>query len=295
MSQQQQQNDFDLALHTKWYTKTPPAFPLPSMVALGPCTSTYSWTFEQDFTGTTKTLICAVRFTSSKNITKVRIVFKASDPSATVVAAEQKHYPPPPAPSEDDLIRASSLYGENLALWVEAAVGTTVGDGECWTLVHTALVDLALTYSANGIEPPLLSQGREHGYLILTLLAASGDDEGSNAGLLSLADVRRGDVIELSNAHFVSVTEAAPKQVKGEFGKWVKGDGVKNVRLSHHTAIVVGVEGDAVEVVEQNGGVPGGVGRGRYGFLEGWRKGRVQVFRVVGEGYGGEMRAEWED
>ncbi|KAL8946805.1 MAG: hypothetical protein Q9222_006843, partial [Ikaeria aurantiellina] len=220
-----QQKDFDLALHTKWYTKTPPAFPVPSMKALGPCTSTYSWTWEQDFADTTKTLTCAVRITDTKSVTKVRITYKASNPSATVTA-EQKHYPPPPPLSDADLLQASTLYGSNIASWAEATIGTTVGDGECWTLVQTALLDLASTYSKHGLEPPLLSQGRSHGYPILTLLAPDeGTPADANAGLLALADVRRGDVIELSNAHFQSITEPAPlpRKEKGkEYGKWVK-------------------------------------------------------------------------
>ncbi|KAI4248820.1 MAG: hypothetical protein L6R40_000831 [Gallowayella cf. fulva] len=166
------QKDFDLALHTKWFTKEPPSFPLPSMKALGPCTSTWSWTYEQDFSDTTKILICAVLWTDTKAITKVRVTWKRSDPLGTVVA-EQKHYPPPPPLSDEDLVKAHNLYGENIALWAEEAVGTTVGDGECWTLIQKALADLADTYRQFGKEPPLLSQGRTHGHPILTLTAPS--------------------------------------------------------------------------------------------------------------------------
>ncbi|KAL8778655.1 MAG: hypothetical protein Q9213_007303, partial [Squamulea squamosa] len=202
------QKDFDLALSTKWFTKEPPAFPIPSMKALGPCTSTYSWTWEQDFTDTTKTLICAVLWTDTKAITKVRVTWKRSDPMGTV-KAEQKHYPAPPPLSEEDLEKAHKLYGDNIAVWAEEAVGTTVGDGECWTLIQRALVDLAETYRQYGKEPPLLSQGRTHGHQILTLTAPS---IGSNSGLLQLADVRRGDILELKSAHFQIITEEAPKR-----------------------------------------------------------------------------------
>ncbi|KAL8851353.1 MAG: hypothetical protein Q9221_003720 [Calogaya cf. arnoldii] len=287
------QQDFDLALGTKWFTKEPPALPLPTMKAIGPCTSTYSWTWEQDFTDTTKTLICAVLWTDTKAVTKVRVTWKRSNPMGTVTA-EQKHYPARPPPSEENLDKAHKLYGENIALWAQGAVGTRVGDGECWTSIQQALVDLAESYRHYGKEPPLLSQGRTYGHPILTLTAPS---VGSNSGLLQLADVRRGDIVELRSAHFQVITEEAPKKVPNQWGKWVKGAGEKNVRLSHHTAIVVGVEGDALRVVEQNGSVQGGVGEERYNLGDGgMRRGEVEIFRVIGETMGGGgLTAEWED
>lgn len=281
--------DFDLALHTKWFTKEPPAFPLPSMKALGPCASTYNWFWEQDFTDTTKTLICAVRWTDTKAITKVRVSWKRSDPLGTV-SAQQKHFPAPAPLSEEALDAAHKLYGANIATWAESTVGTTVGDGECWTLIQRALIDLADTYRQYGKEPPLVSQGRSHGYPILTLTAPTA---GSNTGLLQLADVRPGDIVELKSAHFRIITEEAPKKVPGQWGKWHKGAGEKNIRLSHHTAAVVGVEGDILIVVEQNGCVSGGVGVEKYDLGQ-MIRGEVEVFRVVGEGWGGALTAEWD-
>ncbi|KAL9627745.1 MAG: hypothetical protein Q9204_006359, partial [Flavoplaca sp. TL-2023a] len=267
------QRDFDLALSTKWFAKEPPAFPLPSMKALGPCTSTYGWTWEQDFSDTTKTLICAVLWTDTKAMTKVRVTWRRSDPLGTV-KAEQKHYRASPPPSEENLDKAHKLYGENIAAWAEDTIGTTVGDGECWTLIQRALMDIADTYRQYGKEPPLLSQGRTHGHPILNITMPS---VGSNTGLLQLADVRRGDILELKSAHFHIITEEAPKKMPGQWGKWQKGAGEKNIRLSHHTAIVVGVEGDAVRVVEQNGSVPGGVGVERYDLGDtGMKRGEVE-------------------
>ncbi len=72
-----------------------------------------------------------------------------------------------------------------------------------------------------------------------------------------------------------------------------KGAGEKNIRLSHHTAVMVGVEGDVVEVVEQNGCVSGGVGVEKYN-LEQMIRGQVEVFRVVGEGWAGALKADWD-
>lgn len=285
-----QQQDFDLALHTRWFTKEPPAFPLPCMKALGPCTSTYNWFWEQNFTDTTKTLICAVRWTDTKAVTKIRVKWKRSNPLGTVTA-EQKHYPAPAPLSDEDLDKAHRLYGANIATWAEETVGTTVGDGECWTLIHRALLDLADTYRQYGKEPPLVSQGRSHGYPILSLTAPT---LGSNSGLLQLADVRRGDIVELKSAHFQFVKEEKPEKVKGEWGKWQKGAGEKNIRLSHHTAVIKGVDRDAIIVVEQNGSVQGGVGVERYDLCGAMKSGHVEVYRVVGEGWEGALVANWE-
>ena len=43
--------DFDLDLGSLWFTKNLPNFPVPSMKAKGPTTSTYAWSFESDFVG----------------------------------------------------------------------------------------------------------------------------------------------------------------------------------------------------------------------------------------------------
>lgn len=173
-------------------------------------------------------------------------------------------------------------------------MGTRVGDGECWSLVQRALVDLAGTYRRYGKEPPMMSQGRVHGALLLVLEAS--DVPGSNSGLLQLADVRRGDVVEMSSAHFHIVTAPPPVPVPASgaaergAGMWMPGPSEKNVRMAHHTAVVVGVNGDVVAVVEQNGGVVGGAGREVYG-LGDWVAGEMRFFRVVGEG----LEEGWEE
>lgn len=122
---------------------------------------------------------------------------------------------------------------------------------------------------------------------------------GDNAGLLQLADVRRGDIVELSNAHFC-IREEVGEKAKPVFkkGKMVSevmsGGGERNVRMGKHTAVVVGVEGEGVRVVEQNGRVPGGVGRETYG-LETMVRGKMSFWRVVGEGWMKPLEAVWED
>lgn len=159
--------DFDLALPTLWFTTSPPRFPIPSIAAHGPSTHTYAWEIEQSYLGTSKTLIVAVRFVDTMATTKIRLVWQDSSPLSTV-KAEQKHIPPPPQPSEEDLLKASKMYGENIAMWAEESLNTRVGDGECWTFTYAALSDIAETMRRVGQIPPLLSQGRTHGICILS-------------------------------------------------------------------------------------------------------------------------------
>lgn len=286
--------DFELNLNSLWYSKIPPAFPVPSMKAKGPCTSTYTWSWEQDFTGTKKILICAVRWTDTLATTKVRVSWKDSNPHGTV-EAQQIHIPPPPPLSEKDLLDAHKAYGQNLVTWAEAVVGTTVGDGECWTLIHRALLDLADTYRQYGKEAPRISQGRNHGHCILTLSAHT---PGSNTGLLQLSDVRRGDIVEMESAHFQIISEAspaaAPEANQDEWGPWQKkGRQEKNIRMAHHTAIVFSVDGDLITVVEQNGSVPMGVGIETYNLAQ-MVRGKMEFFRVIGEARCGDLEATWD-
>ena len=137
----------------------------------------------------------------------------------------------------------------------------------------------------------MLSQGRTHGSCILALEAS---DPGSVKGMLQLADVREGDILEMKSAHFRTVVQKPEVAVGEQWGKWVKGEGEKNVRLGHHTAVLVGVEGDCMCVVEQNGVVEGGVGEVRYDLGE-MIRGDVKVYRVVGEGWCGPLEASWEE
>ena len=286
--------DFDLSLSTLWFTKNPPTLPA-AIRAAGTTIRTYHWTTEQSYLGISKTLVVAIRFTDTLATTKLLLTWESSNPRATV-KAQQKHFPPPAALSEEDLLKASKLYGENIAKWAEDSVGTRVGDGECWTLICSALSDIADTYRRAGLVPPLMSQGRTHGVLILSVSASS---PGSNTGMLYLADVRRGDILELNGAHF-KILESAGDVQKPVFkpgsmvSEYIKGGGERNIRMGRHTAIVVGVEGDAVKVVEQNASTSDGVGLEKYD-LNTMQSGEMQIWRVVGEKYVGALEAVWED
>ncbi|MCJ1249121.1 hypothetical protein MMC30_006344 [Trapelia coarctata] len=278
--------DFDLDLRSLWYSKLPPVFPVPSTKAKGPCSSTYSYSWDYEFDGIKKELVAACRWTEDMSTTKVRVTWKDKDPIHNV-KAEQKHIPPPAPLSEEELDLAHKNYGQNIATWCESSAGT-VGGGECWTLVEHALQDLAETYRKHGKEPPLISQGRSHGSCILALTAGA---SGSNKGLLQLADVRRGDILEMRAAHFRAVGEATVERV--EWGKWQKGAGEKNVRLAHHTAVITGVEGDVINVIEQNGAVPLTVSEDKYNLTE-MIRGEVNIYRVVGEKWLPPLDANWD-
>lgn len=280
--------DFDLELGSLWWNKLPPKLPVPSMQNKGPQTSSSGWSWEQDFRGSRKTLIAVVRFLDDLPTTKVKVTWDPSSPAKTV-KAEQKHLPPPPPLSPEELDAAHTLYGQNIATWCEEAIGTTVGDGECWTMIDHALKDLADTYRKHGKEGLMTSQGRSHGYCILTLEAPT---PGSNKGMLQLADVRRGDILEMKAAYFKTVEEA-PVTRPHEWGKWLKGRGERSVRLANHTAVVKGVRGDVVDVVEQNGNVRHGVGVESYD-LEDMQEGLIRVFRAVGEGWCPGLDPEWD-
>lgn len=286
--------DFDLSLSTLWYTTRPPVFPIPSIALHGTNTHTYSWSSSKSYLGVSQTLIVAVRFVDTKRTTKIRLTWEESNPLSTV-KAQQKHIPPPADPSEEDLVKASRMYGENIASWAEESVHDRVGDGECWTFTHAALSDIAETMRCVGQTPPLLSIGRSHGHLILSLTAGTA---GSNSGLLQVADVRRGDILELKGAQFhimESAAEVKPVFKKGSMvSEPIQGAREEIISMDKHTAVVVEVEGDRVHVVEQNGAVRKGVGRRVYG-LEEMRAGEMLFWRVLGEGYMKPLEPVWED
>ncbi|MCJ1296586.1 hypothetical protein MMC34_008152 [Xylographa carneopallida] len=233
--------DFDLDLPSLWFTNSPPTFPVHSMKARGLTTSAYSIRREFKSSGTLQNvLVASVRWLDDLSTTKVHITWNDTDPLHTA-HAQQRHFAPPGPLSPKDLDKAHRAYGPNIAACAEISLGQTVSDGECWTLAHTVLLDLAHTYRAHGQESPLISQGRTHGYCILALSAGS---PGDNAGLLQLADVRRGDILQIENAHFRSVEKT--RSARQEGGEKQVGRQKRIVRLAQHTAVMVGVEGEVL-------------------------------------------------
>jgi hypothetical protein len=149
-----------------------------------------------------------------------------------------------------------------------------VGDSECWTLADGALEAAGLVAVQEGHEPPMRSVGRVHGQCVLEWSPGSGLPI---SGLLGMAGVRGGDIVEMTDGHFRT-------------SRTILGGGVgmrreeKNVRLMEHTAVMVSVVGDRIEVVEQNAGVEKMVTEGAYD-LGDMMEGTVRVFRPVGRSY----------
>jgi len=142
--------DLDLNLPCLWFTKLPPTFPIPSMKLKGFTTSAYSLRSKSDSSGAVhKTLVASIRWLEDLSATKFRITWRDTDPKHAV-HAQQKHFPPPAPLSPPELDKAHRTYGPNIAAWAESSLGQPVGDGECWTLVQQALLDVAQTYRAHG-------------------------------------------------------------------------------------------------------------------------------------------------
>lgn len=120
-------------------------------------------------------------------VTKVRVVWHDSNPRGTV-EAKQIHIPAPDPLWDQDLLGAHKTYGENIARWAEESIGTSIGNGECWTLIHQALLDMSDTHHKLGRESPMISQGCNYGFCFFSLRASS---LGSNSGLPQIAGVRR--------------------------------------------------------------------------------------------------------
>jgi hypothetical protein len=90
-----------------------------------------------------------------------------------------------------------------------------------------------------------------------------------------MAGVRAGDIVEMADGHFRTVRT----MLHGSVGMRREG---KDIRLVEHTAVIVGVVGNRIEVVEQNAGVEKMVTEGAYD-LGNMVKGTIRIFRPVGQ------------
>lgn len=155
-------------------------------------------------------------------------------------------------------------------------MGHQVGDGECWTLAHDALVAIASKSSSRGQEPCMPSQSYTHGALIYSNIPASSPYPEPQGSVFE-AGVARGDIIQLLSAYF--------KSKDGRSEKWAG--------APDHTAVITGVQSnDVVKVVEQNVGGVKRVREGEYDMSE-LVKGEVRIFRAVGEGWVGKLEPRW--
>lgn len=155
-------------------------------------------------------------------------------------------------------------------------MGQQVGDGECWTLAHDALIAVASKFSSRGLEPCMPSQSYTHGALIYSYIPTSSPYPEPKGGVHE-AGVARGDVIQLLSAHF--------KSKDGRSEKWAG--------APDHTAVITGVETNGIlRTVEQNVGGVKRVREGEYDMSE-LVKGEVRIFRAVGESWVGELEPRW--
>ncbi|WEW54624.1 hypothetical protein PRK78_000044 [Emydomyces testavorans] len=274
-----------LALSTNWFLTSPPTFPYPGLRAHAPiATATYTWeyieridpdpngaihpgTLSQDWT-----FIGAVQWELDMSISKIRVRWNSANVSGTV-RADIKHIAgSAPAPSKDltpeQLRCASEWYAPHILSFARSHLGTSVADGECWSFACAALKFTRSAALREGHEPPMPSMGRVHGQCILDWSVCSLVPA---VGILQAAEVRPGDIIELSDAHFRHQQVLLGGLARGE----------ENVRLSAHTAIVESVNGEKIGVIEQNARVKKLVVEGEYNLAD-MVKGTVKVFRAVG-------------
>ena len=102
-------------------------------------------------------------------------------------------------------------------------MGQKVGDGECWTLANSALVDIATTYSSRGQEPCMASQSYVHGSLVYSHIPKSSVHPEPRGGIEE-AGVARGDILQMLSAHFQSKD--------GRSNKWAGGMYILETLLS---------------------------------------------------------------
>ncbi|KAF7937567.1 uncharacterized protein EAE98_001881 [Botrytis deweyae] len=264
--------DLPLSLQTLWFAQSPPAFPPPSITSL-PGTRSHascsSWTSNGP--RKTHTFIGVLRDNNNLSTTKIKLVWDASDPGRTV-RAEQRHIAPPGKLGQRELELHGDRYGESVARWCEAQMGTQVGNGECWTLANEGLKAVARDCKERGGEGCMSSQGYVHGYKVFEFKNGRVEVGGG----VKEAGVRRGDVVQFLEAHFMD-----------------NRGGQKWAGAPDHTSVVVGVKPNGVlEVVEQNVGGVKKVMRGEYQMAE-LVKGEVRIYRAVGESWVGPLDVDW--
>lgn len=269
-----------LDLHIPWFTAEPPAFPPPTLKSYGRKINFVAGTTITPASSTSprlEILILHMRFNDTLEATRLRIIWDDKNPLKTV-KAEQKHYPHPRKLTKEELGKYRGRYAEDVAKWCESQLGMKVGDGECWTLPRQALKAVAQECLKRGKEPCMISQGLNHGFLILSLpLSESTHSSNDIQKSIKEAGVARGDIVQLLNTTFESEN----------------GDSVSD---SKHTVVITGVDGEGkMSVVGQNegGGVKRRTVKKSVRDLKELKTGRVYVYRVVCENWIGKLEARW--
>lgn len=154
---------------------------------------------------------------------------------------------PPPKVSKQQLQSGHEKYGEHVANWCEVKLGKTVGDGECWTLARDAL-------SRGCGGHAFVSTATVHGAEI----EYRRDDQ----IIRKIENVKRGDILQFKKCLF-----------ENSNGWCTYGD-------PDHTAIVVSVRNDEINVLHQNVNGVKVVAKGIINLKE-LQKGEIWIYRPV--------------
>ena len=284
--------DLDLDLKSKWFAKTHPKLPLSAIGPPGKKTSASTMGWSSSGPRKTHHYSAAIQDNTTLARTKIHLTWDGSNPGLTV-KAQQKHYPPPRPLSRDELDACRERYGlivhpnlrkcangsrysDKVATWCESNMGHKVGDGECWTLAHEALLAIAAQCTSRGQEPCMASQSLIHGHILYSYIPAKSSYPEPRGGVIE-AGVARGDVMQFLKAKFRSKD----------------GRSWSSAGDPDHTAVVTEVERDGVlKVVEQNSGGVKKVVQAAYD-MEELVEGEVRIFRAVGEWWIGKLDPAW--
>ena len=237
--------DLDLALSSGWFARSPFELP-PALAGLN-----YSTSLSVSSTGAhTCNLDVRLRDLS-------RIVYKiswqgdaVSSASAEIVSFVESPLSKPMAKS--DMVQYSTQFGQYVSGWCLHHMGQQVGRGECWDLAHDALLKGCGKHA-------FVSTYTHHGYPILEIIGTS---SGPSVVRGPEDEIREGDVLQFTSAQFRD------------------GGEVRTAGAPDHTAVVIGKNGDKLEVAEQNVGGVRVVKSGSY-VLKHIEAGSVVVYRPV--------------
>ncbi|TID13148.1 hypothetical protein CANINC_005004 [Pichia inconspicua] len=236
----------DLQLPTLWFIKDGS---LPSDL------QNLNYQCSHGFVGPKEFKVYAFRLNDLSTL-RLKLVWKSGSPE---LYTEEVSFIPPPTATKKLLTEGHEKYGEHVANWCEVKEGTTVGNGECWTLAHDALEKACGKYA-------FVSSGLNHGALLATYTPTGVTTPNVTD------DLRRGDILQFTSCVFEypnrTLTFGAPD----------------------HTAIVLDVKPSEdtskdphykwVEIIHQN---IGGVKKVRVGEIDlaKLKSGEIKAFRPV--------------
>ena len=256
----------DLELDTLWFTKPNRVVLPPSLTRLKNMVSGTLEIRRLHQSGKRNEVITVILWTDTLSTSKIRVIWDPANPAGTA-EAKQKHLPPPPFPTVEQLVAAQKRYGHQIVRWCQKRMGTRVGNGQCWTLAHRALEEVAKDCKAQGLEPVMVSRDRVHGACIYISTVPA---VGSVADSLRTAGVAEGDILELKDVVIFSTTKNISTGFRHK--SWI--------RFRFHTAIITGVDQGNLLLVEQHGSSWKRVGNGSIS-LDRILEGEARIYRPM--------------